>query len=284
MNILDEISIMVKSAQAMWGRRVEAPNLRRASSPGGASQTAGAGSAPEGQRSWGFGGPAGTGSVNPPVATSTAATTAPAAAKPQVSFGREAQKFLRPLMSDMRARPGAYSNEAVQRFNAMKADFAKQVRDMKANPQKYTEQQQRQILQDWKNKVQGLKGRQKGEGIKVRGTSNGIVRDDSIPSPEDANAGWKQVGRGIQIIPRKGNVGDQRTINRYAARSNPRNYDELIQLADWAAKPTFKNKVRNFDVFSGYNKAVAEREATRRYIAQYNSSRKRPAAVQVASK
>lgn len=173
----------------------------------------------------------------PTVANNTAKTSnqpTASAANQEFNFARESRKFLNPLMQDMRARPGAYSDQATQRYQKMMGKFRDQVRDMKANPQKYTEQQQRQILQDWRSQVQKFRGWQQGDRKTV-----GNVRPINRYSTDRYNKKDVSFGNGVTMRvsnpdPDKSIAYNRRAMQSQRAYNNYKREMENQQLSDIA--------------------------------------------------
>ena len=192
-NALEDINSLVKQAYTV-SARLQAPMMRRtnaAPAPKKPSNPYRGGNI----TGEGFGGgtnvrSTGAGIGAPPVTGATvnrppAKVVAPAAAKPQPAydFAGDAKK----LLTGFRNQYGGFTQAQRQKADTMSAGFKKTWQDMKANPQKYSDQRKRQIMQDWRSQIDRF-NRSRQQGQKTYQTGY----------------------RGIEVAPQNGSAAGQR--------------------------------------------------------------------------
>lgn len=100
-------------------------------------------------------------------------------------FNGELLKLMKPLSKEYKANKGAYKVNDVDMVQQLSRDMRAKMNEMRNNPGNYNDDAKRRLIEDYKRKVEGIRGRAR-----------------SLPKTYGRDAGWQPIMPGISIIPR----------------------------------------------------------------------------------
>ena len=156
------------------------------------------------------------------------------AAQRPYDFNGELLGLMKPLAKEYRADPGRYSADGVDLVQRLARDMRATYADMRRNPSRYGDAQKRRIMAGYRRQVQAIRDSASRRYISAY---NGT----EAPSPYDPNAGWRQVGNGIYIIPRKSPSGP---IDYFSGDYGGQLGRHRLAAADWRQVARWNNRMR----------------------------------------
>lgn len=157
----------------------------------------------------------------------------PATAQKPYDFNGELMGLMKPLAREYRANPGKYKADGVDLVQRLARDMRTTYADMRKNPSRYSDAQKRSLIANYRRQVEAIRGSASQRYVSA-------YNGKEAPSPYDPNAGWRQVGNGIYIIPRKSPSGP---IDYFSGDYGGQLDRHRLAGADWRQVARWNNRM-----------------------------------------